>query len=192
MNEQTKRNLTEIIISLIHAFAIIGAAYLGKSAITTISAEIRQTSAVNLSVSNQLGSDDFAQNLSGDHELFGDEDSESPVEVSEKNETNQNSEICVDSNWRYCWAIDDAKKQIVWVGDSSINADIGMDGEPLTLIRNGYSAKVFISQEMTINICVGAIDGEAVLGSSPVEISLNPGTHIISSPGPSGGFRIKK
>lgn len=103
-----------------------------------------------------------------------------------------NNNRCWGSDWELCWELDEPNKRLTWIGDTTVNADIGLDGEPLRLVKNGYTAIVSIADEMTINICVGAIDGIPVVGKCPVLITIYPGTHVISSPGLSGGFRIYK
>lgn len=97
---------------------------------------------------------------------------------------------CYGSDWENCWYIDEQKKEMIWIGDTSPAADIGFAGNALSLVKSGYVTKVNLDEEMWINICIGAIDGKTVLGECPVIIRIEPGEHVITSPGESGGFRI--
>lgn len=97
---------------------------------------------------------------------------------------------CVGSDWEYCWNVDVQRKELIWIGDTSADADIGFAGTSLFMIRDGYVAKVELVEEMWINICKGAIDDKFVFGECPIVIRLAPGKHTIISPGPTGGFRI--
>lgn len=174
------KSITSVIIALITAL-------IGGEKLIKIASNINQTISANSSSTNQIANHN---NI-----IFGSEGMASfqrltpnpmPTETGNVNVSRE----CFGSQWGNCWRIDESRKEMTWIGDTSSNADIGFEEDTLFLVRSGYTAKIKLDTEMWINICIGAIDGRAVQGKCPVVIRLEPGEHIITSPGPSGGFRI--
>ena len=111
----------------------------------------------------------------------------SPVIVSSATpEPFSNVSTCFD--WDKCWSYDDNAKTMTWIGAS--DGDIGFRGEPLTKFQSGYTAIINISVTMTIEICKGTLDGvELGKNCNPQFLTIEAGTHRITSPGNQGGFR---
>lgn len=99
-------------------------------------------------------------------------------------------EGCEGLDWVTCWIIDRKAKTLEWKGYTGDGIDIGLAGLPLAYIREGYSAKVTLEKDSWIAMCQGSIDGVKVTGLCPVTMKISAGSHIILSPGPTGGFRI--
>lgn len=97
---------------------------------------------------------------------------------------------CDGTSWASCWQIDDSSKTITWIGLTNGATDIAQDGIALQKIKAGYTAIVILDVAMTINICTGTIDGVQPSGGCPKVLPISTGTHRITSPGDSGGFRI--
>lgn len=91
-----------------------------------------------------------------------------------------------------CWRYDDNARTMTWIGPNDGLEDIWQaEGEPLTKIRAGYTAIFEITIPMQMEICIGSVDGKVVSQQcKPQVIDLAPGTHMVTSPGPQGGFRV--
>lgn len=100
------------------------------------------------------------------------------------------SQRCNNNDFNNCWEIDDSSRTMVWIGDVTSNSYIGQSGNALAKIQNGYSSIVNLSVPMTINICSGSIDNNSFDGACPHVLTISSGTHIIKSPGTSGGYVI--
>lgn len=96
------------------------------------------------------------------------------------------------TDWVTCWEVDDSAQTITWKGLQDSRADIGQAGEPLYNIRMGYKAILSVTEQMTLNICQGQVNGVRVVGPCPVIQVIEPGTYEVISPGASGGFRVYK
>lgn len=109
-------------------------------------------------------------------------------EIEENNTTDQ----CFRSDWEDCWRYDDAEKIMTWIGPIQESFDIGQKGIALQKIRDGYVAVFSIQSSGTIEACVGSINGQKITGDCPIIYEVEAGDYQISSPGPSGGFRISR
>lgn len=187
MQNNDKNPWINVLSTLITGIFGLVIAFVGKEALVEVSTKISQSVIANISSVNQnTNQNNLAVNIEGES-LFTKVTPTSNPQIQQSSPTNKN---CFGSDWINCWQIDDKKQEMTWVGDTSKNADIGLNELPLTKIRNGYTAYVTLDQGMWINICIGAVDGKSVVGECPVIFWLEAGTHVITSPGLSGGFRI--
>lgn len=117
------------------------------------------------------------------------DNAEQSQSTGEQDQTTSSS-TCDGTSWANCWQIDDSAQTIIWIGLTNGATDIAQDGLALQKIKAGYTAVVTLDIAMNINICTGTIDGIQPSGSCPKVIPISSGTHRITSPGKSGGFRI--
>ena len=87
-----------------------------------------------------------------------------------------------------CWSFDHNAKIMMWTGAQNGDCDIHQAiWLPLESIRGGFVAKFTTVTSGNILITTGVVDGNPI--TDTIELLLAPGNHVVTSPGPSGGFR---
>jgi hypothetical protein len=171
--------IVTIAVAVIGCFGILGAAL-----INTLPEILRPTPTAIIPISNGVIPSATAQPQAI---IENTPENNSPVVIpSSTSEISPISSSCFD--WDKCWSFDNNAKTMTWIGAS--NGDIGFRGEPLTKLQSGYTAIINISVTMTIEICKGTLDGvELGKDCNPQFLTIETGTHRITSPGNQGGFR---